>query len=728
MSCYVSALSDPRSLGKRPPLLHTPEHVPDAVHRFEQRKIALLRRLGLSEKRRQYHLDETPYAEPIIRATESSPEELEASSEYQRLAQEVQVLDAKLKNDIEQTEDSLAQLNSLQAKPAIATSSIKEQVGTLDDFADGGANLKDLFTDIVNVLRQLKIPASLIQATQRAMDGLPKTPSPSTKVSLQRVVSLISKIEKEIESSDLPADYQDQYYALKSKSLPVLQETLHNLIDYEERTPPFQVGRTNILQFGPDTSGPGGRPAVNVGDSLNDDRREPPPPPIRDSVLRDMTGDDLEVRQEAIDGPLDVYDELDKMEEDLVDSFGQVAFPDVTDERWVMLMRRVDTLVALSKASLDEVRDQPNPVKERALNEVNIAFNNFYSRILDEGLPEPTLYNKMEDHLSPDRDNMTVSSLPSGLSEYQTPPESTYSEDPPLGSDQSAVDLKEFIPQQLPADKVRGYLSPRTPIPVQPPEPEVDIPDAKKLPRRSSRVANIGMQDAQTPTPTRKLSFSGSDLTDTKKTLKTPKKAKKSPAKLTPFEEKILERRMKLEEFPSDRSPLKMEEGWGDGVKAPHYATANKLKVQPDGTFGSLTIDMDKFKNMFLHAKKGRKIVAKGPIDADLYDLLTKRFSKSRNYSAKALDDYRNLCEKAGIPKTISPQSGKGKILEGRGMKYYKSNDELVERLHVVMGSIRNGNKSKELLTEASEILDKLKDSGSIKKPEYEKMLKSLMI
>lgn len=60
--------------------------------------------------------------------------------------------------------------------------------------------------------------------------------------------------------------------------------------------------------------------------------------------------------------------------------------------------------------------------------------------------------------------------------------------------------------------------------------------------------------------------------------------------------------------------------------------------------------------------------------------------------------------------------------LFGQGIKYYKSPDELIERLKLLCASIEAGNRSKEINNEIVEILDNLLNAKCITKADYKKI------
>lgn len=169
-------------------------------------------------------------------------------------------------------------------------------------------------------------------------------------------------------------------------------------------------------------------------------------------------------------------------------------------------------------------------------------------------------------------------------------------------------------------------------------------------------------------------------------------------------------------------------------------------KVSKEGWFGQLWFDMDKFYKMKLHAKKHGRVVAKGPLSHDLFLLLTQRFKPKHDYSEDSLEAFKKLVDLAELPKLtakcgkgkvlkglIAPKKKKELQTQPpvRSTKtkfvYYDKPEELLERLNIIMGSIDAGNNSNELKEEASQLLDVLKSKEAISKIQYESLMESLM-
>ena len=216
--------------------------------------------------------------------------------------------------------------------------------------------------------------------------------------------------------------------------------------------------------------------------------------------------------------------------------------------------------------------------------------------------------------------------------------------------------------------------------------------------------------------------------------------------------------------LPDDEedNPLSVAVMSGQGVLKKRGISArngNHLVIQDDGRFGALDIDMNQFHRMNLRAMKGGKVVAEGAMDADLFDLLTKRrFNKRKVLNDATVDVFRRLVDLAEIPKTIG-NSAKNLLLQGRmvrggampqmqvandpagtipnpekapwgsnqKIRYISDPNEMIERLNVLMGSVHAGNENSELVEEASEILDKLKELNFITNVQYEGLLDQLI-
>ena len=144
------------------------------------------------------------------------------------------------------------------------------------------------------------------------------------------------------------------------------------------------------------------------------------------------------------------------------------------------------------------------------------------------------------------------------------------------------------------------------------------------------------------------------------------------------------------------------------------HETKNPYKLTQESTFGNLYIDPTKLLEMRLEAYKGDKKVMSRKVDADLLELLTKRFNAKKTYSGGTLKTWNKLVELSGLPP--NKQSKKYQIPE---IKYYKSPDDLCRRLEVLISSRQAGNDSISLNNEIVEIIDKLLVDGVITEEGY---------
>ena len=151
--------------------------------------------------------------------------------------------------------------------------------------------------------------------------------------------------------------------------------------------------------------------------------------------------------------------------------------------------------------------------------------------------------------------------------------------------------------------------------------------------------------------------------------------------------------------------------GLGTGLG---HETKNPYKLTPESIFGNLYIDPTKLLEMRLEAYKGDKKVMSRKVDADLLELLTKRFNAKKTYSGGTIKTWNKLVELFGLPP--NKRSKKYQIPE---IKYYKSPDELCRRLEVLISSRQSGNDSIALVNEIVEIINKLLVDRVIREEDY---------
>jgi hypothetical protein len=116
--------------------------------------------------------------------------------------------------------------------------------------------------------------------------------------------------------------------------------------------------------------------------------------------------------------------------------------------------------------------------------------------------------------------------------------------------------------------------------------------------------------------------------------------------------------------------------------------------------FGNLTLDLVSLKAGKVRAFDGGNLVLEAPADAALYDLLTKRFVKTKQYTPSAIS--------TGLP-VHGRQSNR--LIRG-GCMYYCDPNQLVERLDLLVASKQAGNTGVD--NEIAEILDELTPTGQI--------------
>jgi hypothetical protein len=128
--------------------------------------------------------------------------------------------------------------------------------------------------------------------------------------------------------------------------------------------------------------------------------------------------------------------------------------------------------------------------------------------------------------------------------------------------------------------------------------------------------------------------------------------------------------------------------------------------------FGSLVINRDKLASGMLHvSRKDGTVVMDEQSDRSLYDLLTKKFSKSHKYSKNAIETFKKLAALAGI-SVYRGRSSKSRMLGG-GIFYNDPND-LVNRLNLLVASKHAGNTGVD--NEISDIIDELLKKAYVSK------------
>lgn len=154
------------------------------------------------------------------------------------------------------------------------------------------------------------------------------------------------------------------------------------------------------------------------------------------------------------------------------------------------------------------------------------------------------------------------------------------------------------------------------------------------------------------------------------------------------------------------------------GFQLAKPSTGSGLKLKGN-RFGSLSIDPVALQAGSLRAFNEGGLVLEAPADETLYNLLTKRFVKAKQYTPEAVNTFRRLAELAGLP-LHGRRSKKHQLLRshvaggGAAIKYYSDPEDLVKRLQLLVSSKLAGNTG--LDNEISAILDELHSKGAVPK------------
>ena len=113
-----------------------------------------------------------------------------------------------------------------------------------------------------------------------------------------------------------------------------------------------------------------------------------------------------------------------------------------------------------------------------------------------------------------------------------------------------------------------------------------------------------------------------------------------------------------------------------------------------------------------------------------MIELFAKRYNTKKQYSPQSPKTFATLIDISGLPiNARSLKYSAGRDLSagaakktGGANQYYKSPDELVERLHLLIGSKQGGKVSVDIKNEIVTILDRLYLDGIIKKKDYQKL------
>lgn len=161
-----------------------------------------------------------------------------------------------------------------------------------------------------------------------------------------------------------------------------------------------------------------------------------------------------------------------------------------------------------------------------------------------------------------------------------------------------------------------------------------------------------------------------------------------------------------------------------DGYKLTvHKGSGLKLK---GNKFGNLTIDPVSLMAGRLKAfSDGGGLVLEAPADHSLFDLLTKRFVKTKSYTPAAVEAFKKLVDLSGLP-IHGRKSKKHQLIRGGTIQFYNDPDTLVERLQLLVASKSAGNTGVD--NEISAILDELLRIGAIPKALAVQLNRDLLI
>lgn len=431
---------------------------------------------------------------------------------------------------------------------------------------------------------------------------------------------------------------------------------------------------------------------------------------------------------------------LTKIEESIpVGDSGQSSSYDTLRNSVIPFLQQLfTTIISAYKTNNTQNQDDSTDLNlEERLAKLKIDDNQAFSPRWNDNRLEDFLANKIDDNKplqDDDNDDKINQALKNIDKKYEAPPP------PPMPPKSSPAKWKETIQQGFAKPEIVNYESPETgekKIFVYVPNPETD----KKVLIGSSDYTKL--QEKYKTNPDGTFNYTTREVARNKKARLDKSKENSNALSthamtlrdiVTKKDESLKATNSKAaEDIKQEKlkrvGKSKSQTGTGTG--------ANDYKIKPDGSFGQLKFDMKAFKQMKLIVRRGSKIVAKGPLSYDLHELLTKRFNPRNKYSQETLNTFKKLVDLAGLPK-IGGKHNKTAILEGRltakneelptstkKFVYYHNMDELTQRLHLLLGSIDNGNSNPALKEEASQILDILKQNEVITPVQYETVLQS---
>ena len=164
----------------------------------------------------------------------------------------------------------------------------------------------------------------------------------------------------------------------------------------------------------------------------------------------------------------------------------------------------------------------------------------------------------------------------------------------------------------------------------------------------------------------------------------------------------------------------------GFGVRKEGFKSAPKSsqsKVDSSGNFGKYTIDRTQLgKGMLVVKNKGGEIEMKTPVTKGLEYLLTHSALKAqagKKFSKDDLSKYHELVKFAGVK--MEPKNVKNALMKEGSVHFYNSEEDLFNRLEVLLGEKEAGNNAFAVRNEAMEIADLLLKNHLITKMEHKK-------
>ena len=150
---------------------------------------------------------------------------------------------------------------------------------------------------------------------------------------------------------------------------------------------------------------------------------------------------------------------------------------------------------------------------------------------------------------------------------------------------------------------------------------------------------------------------------------------------------------------------------------------SSQSKVDSSGNFGKYTIDRTQLgKGMLVVKNKGGEIEMKTPVTKGLEYLLTHSALKAqagKKFSKDDLSKYHELVKFAGVK--MEPKNVKNALMKEGSVHFYNSEEDLFNRLEVLLGEKEAGNNAFAVRNEAMEIADLLLKNHLITKMEHKK-------